>query len=114
MYSTYKYHNTVLSYTVSFFNLVSLLSGARINHNSDLSEKIYNRMKNLFPDEKKSLSSGVVLLSNVYSSLGDYEKAKSFRSNQIKELGLKVQVGISWTEINGQIVVSCFSNITFK
>ncbi|CAF3494098.1 unnamed protein product [Rotaria socialis] len=68
---------------------MSLLSGARNNRNSNLSEKIYKRMKTLFPNEKESLASGVVLLSNIYSSLGEHEQAKKFRSNQIKELGIK-------------------------
>ncbi|CAF4266468.1 unnamed protein product, partial [Rotaria magnacalcarata] len=83
---------------------MSLLSGARNNRNSNLSEKIYKRMKTLFPNEKESLTSGVVLLSNIYSSLGEYEQAKNFRSNQIKELGIKAKIGLSWSEIKGEIV----------
>ncbi|CAF5180996.1 unnamed protein product, partial [Rotaria magnacalcarata] len=81
-----------------------LLSGARNNRNSNLSEQIYKRMKTLFPNAKESLAAGVVLLSNIYSSLGKDEEAKTFRSNQIEELGVKVKVGLSWTEIKGHIV----------
>ncbi|CAF4068634.1 unnamed protein product, partial [Rotaria magnacalcarata] len=90
--------------TPSIAMYMSLLSGARNNRNSNLSEKIYERMKSLFPNEKESLASGVVLLANIYSSLGEHEEAKNFRSSQIKELGVKVKVGLSWTEIKGQIV----------
>ncbi|CAF4324661.1 unnamed protein product, partial [Rotaria magnacalcarata] len=46
-------------------------------------------MKTLFPNAKESLAAGVVLLSNIYSSLGKHEEAKTFRSNQIEELGVK-------------------------
>ncbi|CAF2366656.1 unnamed protein product [Rotaria sp. Silwood2] len=61
-------------------------------------------MKALFPNAKESLVTGVVLLSNIYSSLGKYEEAQHFRPRQIEELGVKVKVGLSWTEIKGQIV----------
>ncbi|CAF5227253.1 unnamed protein product, partial [Rotaria magnacalcarata] len=90
--------------TPSIVMYMSLLSGARNNRNRNLSEKIYKRMKILFPNDKESLASGVVLLSNIYSSLGEHQEAKNFRSNQIEELGVKVKVGLSWTEIKGQIV----------
>ncbi|CAF5217528.1 unnamed protein product, partial [Rotaria magnacalcarata] len=70
--------------TPSIVMYMSLLSGARNNRNSNLSEKIYKRMKTLFPNAKESLAAGVVLLSNIYSSLGKHEEAKTFRSNQIE------------------------------
>ncbi|CAF4571363.1 unnamed protein product, partial [Rotaria magnacalcarata] len=75
--------------TPSIVMYMSLLSGARNNLNSNLSEIIYKRMKTLFPNAKESLVAGVVLLSNIYSSLGKHEEAKTFRSNQIEELGVK-------------------------
>ncbi|CAM4880643.1 unnamed protein product [Rotaria socialis] len=75
--------------TPSIVMYMSLLSSARNNRNSNLSEKIYKRMKTLFPNAKERLVSGVILLSNIYSSLGRYEEAKNFRSNQIEELGVK-------------------------
>ncbi|CAM4799899.1 unnamed protein product [Rotaria magnacalcarata] len=89
--------------TPSIVMYMSLLSGARNSRNSNLSEKIYKRMKTLFPNAREGLVSGIVLLSNIYSSLGKYEEAKHFRSNQIEELGVKVKVGLSWTEIKGHI-----------
>ncbi|CAF3824244.1 unnamed protein product [Rotaria sp. Silwood1] len=76
----------------------SLLSGARNNRNRNLSGNIYNRMKFLFPNEKQDLVSGVILVSNIYSSMGEHELAKTFRYNQIKELGAKVKLGLTWTE----------------
>ncbi|CAF4138380.1 unnamed protein product, partial [Rotaria magnacalcarata] len=83
---------------------MAILSGARNSRDSILSEKMYRRMKILFPDEKGALISGSILLCNVYSSLGDHEEAEDIRFNRRKELGKKVQVGLSWTEVNGEIV----------
>ncbi|CAF4179566.1 unnamed protein product, partial [Rotaria magnacalcarata] len=40
---------------------------------------------------------------NIYSSLGDHEEAENIRLNRIKEVGKKVQAGLSWTEVNGEI-----------
>ncbi|CAF4560016.1 unnamed protein product, partial [Rotaria magnacalcarata] len=83
---------------------MSLLSGARNNRNRHLSEKVYDRMKDLFPNEKQHLVSGAVLVSNVYSSFGEHQLATNFRSSQIKELRTNVTKGLSWTQINDEIV----------
>ncbi len=82
-----------------------MLSGARNCRHSALSEKIYNRMKMLFPNQKVDLKSGSILLGNIYTSLGDYEKAETIRSNATKEYGKKVKPGLSWTEVDGEIAV---------
>ncbi|CAF4165850.1 unnamed protein product, partial [Rotaria sp. Silwood2] len=87
-----------------FVMYMCLLSGARSNRNRNLSEKICNRMKYLFPDKKQRLVSGVILLSNMYSSVGEHQLAKSFRSSQIKELEREIKIGLSWTDANGEIV----------
>ncbi len=84
---------------------MAILSGARNCRHSVLSEKIYNRMKSLFPDQKAALISGAVLLGNIYSSLGDHGRAKNIQSNRRKEFGIKIKVGLTWTEVNGEIVV---------
>ncbi len=62
-------------------------------------------MKILFPNRKDNLISGSILLGNTYSSLGDYEKAETIRSNRIKEYGKNVKPGLSWTEVDGEIAV---------
>jgi len=82
-----------------------MLSGARNCRHFVLSEKIYNRMKILFPDHTDKLISGSILLGNIYSSLGDYEKAETIRSDRIKQYGKKVKAGLSWTEVDGEIAV---------
>lgn len=90
---------------VDFCLLVAILSGARNSRDFILSNKIYERMKSLFPDQKDALISGSILLCNVYSSLGDDQGAQDIRLNRIKELGKRVKIGLSWTEVNGEIVV---------
>ncbi|CAF1574329.1 unnamed protein product, partial [Adineta steineri] len=64
---------------------MAILSGARNSRNSIVSEKIYERMKLLFQNEKDTLISGSILLSNIYSSLGNYEEAQHIRLNRIKQ-----------------------------
>ncbi|CAF3648584.1 unnamed protein product [Rotaria sordida] len=88
----------------NFVMYMCLLSGVRNNRNNNLSKKIYNRMKSLFPDAKQGLVSGTILLANIYSSVGEHQLAKNFRYNQIKELRSKVKMGLSWTYVNGEIV----------
>jgi hypothetical protein len=85
-----------------------MLSGARNCQDSVLSQKLYNRMKSLFPDRKESLIAGSILLCNTYSSVGEYEQAEDIRSNRIKDLGKNARVGLSWTAVNGEVVVRCF------
>jgi hypothetical protein len=62
-------------------------------------------MKHLFPEENEALVSGSILLSNIYTSLGDYERAEDIRLTRIKEFGKKVKPGSAWTEVNGELVV---------
>ncbi|CAF1264235.1 unnamed protein product [Adineta steineri] len=83
---------------------MTILSGTRNSRQHILSKQIYDRMKILFPNQKDSLISGSILLSNIYSSLGDHQEAENIRLNRIKQLGTKVKSGTSWTEVNGDIV----------
>ncbi|CAF5153906.1 unnamed protein product, partial [Rotaria sp. Silwood1] len=82
----------------------AMLSGARNHRNRQLAEKIYDRMKSVFPGEKQSLLSGAILLSNIYSSFGEYELAMDIRSKQKNELGINIKVGVTWTMANGELV----------
>ncbi|CAM4960282.1 unnamed protein product [Rotaria socialis] len=40
----------------------------------------------------------------ITAMLGDHEEAENIRVNRVKEVGKKFQVGLSWTEVNGEIV----------
>jgi hypothetical protein len=99
---------------IDFSLLVAILSGARNSRDLILSEKIYKRMKSLFSDHKDALISGSILLGNVSSSLGDHQGAQDIRLNRIKELGKRVKVGISWTEVNGELVVRDSVLVNFR
>lgn len=87
------------------FLSAALLSGARNHRQAEISQKIYDRMKTLFSDKKSDMISASILLSNTYASIGDQQKANNLRSDRIKEFGKKVQVGSSWTVVNGQLYV---------
>jgi hypothetical protein len=85
--------------------LVAMLSGARNHRHSILSQKVYDRMKTLFPDHKSHLIAASVLLSNTYASAGDEERAQEVRVSRIKQFGKRVKSGLTWTEVNGELVV---------
>ena len=81
------------------------MSGARTEHNSEIAEKFFFRMKKLFPDPKGDLVSASILLSNTYCSTEKSHLSESLRK-EIRELSIRPQVGRSWTCVNGQLVVS--------
>lgn len=89
----------------SYYLLVSLLSGARNQRNSSLSEQIYNRIENIFPNYKEKLIPAAILLANTYQSSGNFEKATDIKK-KLSVTGAKKQQGLSWTEIDGKIFVS--------
>jgi hypothetical protein len=91
----------------------AILSGARNHRQVVLSQKLYDRMKDLFPDKKSDLISASILLSNTYSSLGDNQQAQEVRLNRIKQFGRNVKVGLSWTEVNGELVVTKYFTFIF-
>ncbi len=84
---------------------MALLSGARNENNSNLSQQIFDRMNKLFPDLNNSLTSAAILLANVYSSSGDIEKASDIKI-QLKKSGAKKKIGLSWSGVNGKFFVS--------
>ena len=86
--------------------IVTLLSASRNRRNSVLSQKLYDRMTFLFPDQKLHLVPASILLSNTYISVGDDQKAEQIRNNRIEQFGSKIKVGLSWTEVNNELVVS--------
>jgi hypothetical protein len=63
-------------------------------------------MKSLFPDQKSHLIAASVLVSNTYSSVGDEQQAQEVKISRIKQFGKKIEAGLSWTQLNGELVVS--------
>ena len=84
---------------------MALLSSARNQRNSSLSEQIYHRIEKNFPNYKKELIPATVLLANTYQSSGNFEKARDIK-NKLSVEGAKKQQGLTWTEVNGKIFVS--------
>ena len=91
--------------------LVAIMSGARNCRDAVRSQKLYNRMKTLFPNEKNHIISASILLSNTYSSLGDNHQAAAVQSHRKIHHGKKVKPGMTCTEKDGEIVVKQLSLI---
>ena len=108
MYSEFCFIITFIVINDSYIILVAILSGLRNQRNSASARKLYDRMRYLFPNRKDDLRSASILLSNIYSSLGDNQEAELIRMNRIKEIGKKVKPGLAWTEVNGELVVNIF------
>ena len=83
-----------------------MLSGARNHRDSVLSQKLYDRMQSLFPDQKSQLVSASILLSNTYSPLNERQRARDIRADRLQRLGSKIKPGCSWTEVDGELVVN--------
>lgn len=99
MYSKWK-----SSFIVDLSYRTILMSDARNCRNSVLAEKMYNRMKTRFPDQKITWSR----LTNGYSSLEDYDQAEAIQLTPKADYGNKVKSGTTWTENDGEIVVRDF------
>ena len=84
---------------------MALLSGARNGRHSHLAQQVFDRMKKNFPQSKDVLTSGLILLANVYGSIGDMNRASDLRI-QLQNSGFKKEAGISLTVVNGEIYVS--------
>jgi hypothetical protein len=88
-----------------YFLVVSLLSAARNAREVDLARKIMLRIEQLFPDYKRYLTSASVLLANTVASSGNFEESSTIR-RKLSQYGAKKLMGLSWTEVNGEIVVN--------
>lgn len=82
-----------------------MLSAARNCRNSALSKKLFDRIRLLFPNEKSALTSASILMNNTYLSEGNHHEAEKLRTSRINQLGANITPGISWTLVNGEIVV---------
>jgi hypothetical protein len=87
---------------------VAILSGARNYRHSNLSQQVFDKMKSLFSNQKEALIAGSILLSNTYLSVDDEDEAKAIRNNRIKQIGKKMRLGLTWTEVNGELTVRYF------
>lgn len=76
----------------------ALLNACKIHQNADLGEQIINHMKQLEPCGR---SGGEVLLSNLYASLGKWERVTEVR--KMEQRGNHSDIGASWIEVNGAV-----------
>ena len=94
--------------------LVAIMSGARNCRDPVRSQKLYNSMMMLFPQEKSNLISASILLSNTYSSLGENQQAAAIQSHRRIHHGKKVKPGMTSTEKDGEIVVKHLLSIIYR
>lgn len=76
----------------------SLLGACWIHQNVELGEIAAHNLLQLEPD----VASHYVLLSNIYSSVGLWEKATKVRKNMIRN-GVKKEPGCSWIEFDDEV-----------
>ncbi|KAL2243983.1 UNVERIFIED_CONTAM: Pentatricopeptide repeat-containing protein [Sesamum indicum] len=77
----------------------ALLSACRIHRDADFGERIINRLEQLDP---QSCAGADVLLSNLYASLGKWEKVALLRKTMDKQKN-QSDIGCSWIEVNGAV-----------
>jgi hypothetical protein len=82
-----------------------MLSGARNQGNGDLSKTLHDRIQRLFPDHQKYRIASQILLANTYAAMGEQDMAGNVR-DEIYQSANKREVSLSWTEANGEVVVS--------
>ncbi len=90
--------------------LVAIMSGARTQWNTNLSEKFFLRMKKIFPDLKDYHILASILLANTYFPTEKSDRLENLRK-EIRESIIRPQVGRSWACVNGQLVVSNKSSL---
>lgn len=76
----------------------SMLGACRVHQNVELAEISATNLIQLEPD----VASHYVLLSNIYSSAGLWEKANNVRKN-MKEKGVRKEPGCSWIEFGDEV-----------
>ncbi|CAF1152655.1 unnamed protein product [Adineta ricciae] len=82
---------------------MSLLSGARNQNDVSLARRITQRIKQLSHVDNDCLASASVLFTNILASSGDLEEASQLRF-EMGQSGIRKKMGLSWTEVNGEIV----------
>ena len=90
---------------------MAILSGARNQGNSDLAQRIFNKIQLTFSNQHAGIvTTASVLLANTFATAEDIKKSSKIKGT-IYESNIKKTCGISWTEVNGELVVSVkFSN----
>lgn len=83
---------------------MSLLSGARNRRDIHLARQTAQRIKELNFGVNDDYLAASTLLTNTLASSGEIEDASQVRL-EMNQSGLKKRAGVSWTEVNDEIVV---------
>ena len=75
---------------------MAILSAARNQRNASLAQKIFDRIRFHFPDDKDALVSATVLLANTYALSNDSSMAFDLRM-KLNKSGMKK---VSWSFID--------------
>lgn len=105
MYSKFVFFSRTNYYCSYYLNSVAILSAARNQRNPLLAQKIYDRIQPYLKDQEIYETSATVLLANTYALAGDLTTASMIRM-KMNQSGLKKLPGLSWTVVNGKIVVN--------
>ncbi len=105
MYSKFVFFSRTNYYCSYYLNSVAILSAARNQRNPLLAQKIYDRIQPYLKDQEIYATSATVLLANTYALAGDLTAASMIRM-KMNQSGLKKLPGLSWTVVNGKIVVN--------
>ncbi|CAF1554748.1 unnamed protein product, partial [Adineta ricciae] len=81
----------------------AILSGARNRNDVSLAREITQRIKQLGHTVDDDFISASVLFGNTLASSGELEEASQLRL-EMSQSGIKKKAGVSWTEVNGEIV----------
>ncbi|CAF1340153.1 unnamed protein product [Adineta ricciae] len=81
----------------------AILSGARNRKDVSLAREITQRIKQLGHTVDDDFISASVLFGNTLASSGELEEASQLRL-EMSQSGMKKKAGVSWTEVNGEIV----------
>lgn len=85
---------------------VAILSGARNHGHSSLAQKLLEKIKEKCSNQDDGiLRAASILVANTYALSGDDEKSFDIKE-KLDRSNKKRVVGVSWTEVNGEIAVS--------
>lgn len=76
----------------------ALVGACRMHGNVEAGERLAQHVIKMDP----SISSGYVLLSNLYAAVEEWHKSRQAHETRVKE-GVKKPVGLTWTELNDEI-----------
>ena len=94
----------MFQFSFDLIDQVTMLSGTRNAKHAYLCQKIFDRIRLLFPGNDDRLTSATVLLANTYGLTRDFTRTSELRI-ELSQSNLKKVPGRSSTIVNGKLVV---------